>query len=185
VTTGPGSKYVALLKGINVGRNQRVAMTALRELLIGLGYNSVRTHLQSGNALFASRSGDPAGLAREIEKAIDSTLGLRIRCLVRTQDELWAVIRGNPLQNEATDGSRMLVLFLSESPDVTLLAEHDPRELGPDQIRLVEREIYQWCPNGILAAPNLSAFVEKYLKVTVTNRNWNTVTRLGALLDEA
>jgi uncharacterized protein (DUF1697 family) len=144
VTAGPGSKYVALLKGVNVGRNQRVAMTALRELLIGLGYNNVRTHLESDNALFTSRKGDPAKLAREIEKAIDRKLGLRIRCLVRTRDEL-----------------------------------------GPDQIRLVDREIYQWCPNGILAAPNLSAFVEKYLKVTVTNRNWNTVTRLGALLDEA
>jgi uncharacterized protein (DUF1697 family) len=99
------------------------------------------------------------------------------------------VIDGNPLQEMASDGSRMLVLFLSKTPDSTLLAAHDPTELGRDHIRIGERVVYQWCPDGILAAPNVSAFLEKHLDVIVTARNWNTITRntitrLSTMLDE-
>ena len=160
-------------------------MADLRELLSGLGYADVRTHLQSGNVMFTSRSASAVRLAREIEKGIEDKLGLSVRCLVWSSDELRAVLAGNPFQREATDGSKVLVLFLSERPDPTLLEAHDPRELARDQIRIGERVLYQWCPDGFLAAPNVGAFAEKHLKVTVTARNWNTVTRLGVLMDEA
>src|SRR5258708_6917935 len=159
-------------------------MTDLRELLSGLGYRGVRTHLQSGNAIFTSRSGNPAKLAREIEKGIKDSLGLTVRCLVRSRDEVHAVLAGNPFRTGAADGSKMLVLFLSEQPDPTLLAVHNPTELARDQIRFGERVIYQWCPDGFLAAPSVGPFAEKHLKVAVTAGNWNTVTRLAALLDE-
>ena len=160
-------------------------MADLRELLSGLGYGNVRTHLQSGNAIFTSRSGNPVKLAREIEKAIKDSLGLSVRCLVWRGAELRAVMAGNPFQTSATDGSKMLVLFLSDQPDPALLEAHDPTELAREQIRVGERVIYQWCPDGFLAAPNVGVFAEKHLKVAVTARNWNTVTRLGVLLDEA
>jgi len=177
-------KYAALLRGINVGGHQKVAMTDLRELLSGLGYSGVRTHLQSGNAIFTSRSGNPAKLAREIEKGIKDSLGLTVRCLVWSRDEVHAVLAGNPFRTGATDGSKMLILFLSEQPNPALLAAHDPTELARDQIRVGHRVIYQWCPDGFLAAPSVGPFAEKHLKVAVTARNWNTVTKLGALLDE-
>ena len=160
-------------------------MADLRELLSGLGYGDVRTHLNSGNAVFTSRTGNPLKLAREIEKGIKDTLRLSVRCQVWSGDELRAVLAGNPFQKSATDGSKMLVLFLSEQPDPTLLEAHDPTHLAREQIRVADRAIYQWCPDGFLAAPNVGAFAEKHLKVAVTARNWNTVTRLGVLLDEA
>jgi uncharacterized protein (DUF1697 family) len=159
-------------------------MAHLRHLLAGLGYTDIRTHLQSGNAVFTSRHADPAQVENEIEKGFKDTLRLTVRCLVRTGADLKAVIGGYPFQAVATDGSRMLALFLSQAPDPALLAAFDPRALGPAQIMLGERVPYQWCPDGILAAPNVGAFVEKHLKVAVTNRNWNTVIRLGAMLDE-
>ena len=81
-------------------------------------------------------------------------------------------------------GSKLLVVFLSESPDPTLMAEHDPVELAPDRIRLGDRVIYQWCPDGILASPPVGGFVEKHWSVTTTGRNWNTVTKLATLLGE-
>ena len=93
------------------------------------------------------------------------------------------MLAGNPFQKEATIGSKMLVLFLSDDLDPTLLEAHDPTELAPQQIRVGERAIYQWCPDGFLAAPSVGAFAEKHLKVTVTARNWNTVTKLVELLD--
>lgn len=127
----PGSRYVALVRGINVGRNKRVSMADLRDLLMSLGYTAVRTHLQSGNAVLTSHRGDPAQLELEIEKGFQDTLGLTIRALVRTGADLRAVIAGNPFQTEATNGSRLLALFLSQPPDPTLLSAFDPRTLGP------------------------------------------------------
>lgn len=159
-------------------------MADLRELLTGYGHSGVRTHLQSGNVVFTSQRRNPDQLTQEIERGIKERLGLSVRCLVRSGDELQAVIDGNPLSAVATDGSRMLALFLSEPLDSNLLSAHNPTDLGSESIRIGERVVYQWCPDGILAAPNVSAFVEKHLKVKVTARNWNTVTRLSELLAE-
>ena len=110
---------------------------------------------------------------------------LRFSWLLLLQLLAAAVLARNPFQTGATDGSKMLVLFLSEQPDPKLLEAHNPTKLAPEQIRVGERVIYQWCPDGILAAPKVSAFVEKHLKVAVTARNWNTATRLSVLMDEA
>jgi uncharacterized protein (DUF1697 family) len=177
------ARYVALLRGINVGKNKRLAMADLRELLAGLGYTDVATHLNSGNAVFTYRATKPEKLAVQIEKAITEMARMSVRCLVRSSDELRAVIDAHPLEAKATDGSKMMALFLSEAPDATLLAEYDPISLDPDNVRMGDRVIYQWCQNGILESPQVGGFVEKNLKVTVTRRNWNTVTKLSDLLD--
>jgi uncharacterized protein (DUF1697 family) len=177
-------RFAVLLRGINVGGKKKVAMADLRELLSGLGYTDVRTHLQSGNAVFTSPSSDSDKLAREIEHVIEARLGLSVRCLIRDRDEMHAVLDGNPLTAVATSGSKLLALFLSTAPEPDLLALHDPRSLASEHVRLGDRVIYQWCPNGVLEAPDVSRFVERNLKVTVTARNWNTVTKLAALIDE-
>ena len=176
-------RYVALLRGINVGGNKQVAMADLRALLAGLGYTDVRTHLNSGNAVFTSAATEPAALASEIERGIQAALAMSVRCLVRSRDELRAVVDGNPLTEVATDGSRLAVLFLSESPDPALLAAHDPRDLAPETIRLGDRAIYHWCPDGFLAAPDVGGFVQKHWKATVTARNWNTVRKLAEMVE--
>ena len=93
-----------------------------------------------------------------------------------------AVIEANPFAEFATQGSKLLAMFLSASPEASRLAAHDPRELDPEGVRLGERVIYHWCPNGFLQTPNVGAFVEKNLRVAVTARNWNTVTKLAAML---
>jgi uncharacterized protein (DUF1697 family) len=175
-------KYVALLRGINVGRNKRVTMEGLREILGRLGHVDVKTYLNSGNVIFTSRRKDPRELASKIKQALDDTLGMTVRCVIRTGAELSAVIEGNTLIDATTDGSRMLALFLSEQPDAAMLTAHDPTALAPGHIRVGERMVYQWCPDGILAAPNVSAFLEKHWNVVVTARNWNTVTKLAAAL---
>jgi uncharacterized protein (DUF1697 family) len=175
-------KYAALLRGINVGRNKRVTMEDFREIFGRLGHVDVKTYLNSGNVIFTSRRKDPRELASKIEQALDDTLGMTVRCVIRTGAELSAVIEENTLIDATTDGSRVLALFLLEQPDAAMLTAHDPTALGPDHIRVGERMVYQWCPDGILAAPNVSAFLEKHWKVVVTARNWNTVTKLAAAL---
>jgi uncharacterized protein (DUF1697 family) len=159
-------------------------MEDLRALLSGLGHTDVRTYLRSGNAVFSCPAGEPDGLAATIERAITDTLGMSVRCVVRTGTELRAVIDANPLRGVATDGSKLLAHFLSAAPDPGLLKAHNPEDLVPGRIHVGDRVIYQWCPNGVMAEPNVVEFVDKKLKVTATGRNWNTVEKLSAMLDD-
>jgi uncharacterized protein (DUF1697 family) len=177
------ARYVVLLRGINVGRAKQVPMAELRATLEGLGYEDVQTVLRSGNAIFTAPRRAAHTLEREIERALAAELGLESTCLVRTGAELRAVVAADPFGETASNGSRYLALFLSAQPDAKLLAAHDPRELAPDEIRLGERVLYQWCPDGFMEAPALGPFVEKHLGVRATGRNWNTVTKLAALAD--
>jgi uncharacterized protein (DUF1697 family) len=176
------TRYVVLLRGINVGKAKRIAMADLRTLLAELGFTDVKTHLQSGNAVVTGDDDEPAVLAARIGAAIAERFGFEVRCVVLTGPQLQAVIDAHPLADVATDGAKMLALFLSADPDPALLAAHDPLELDPDRARLGPRVIYQWCPDGVLAAPPVAGFAEKHLGVTVTGRNWNTVTKLATFL---
>ncbi len=176
-------RYVALLRGINVGRHQQIVMADLRALLEGLGHTDVATVLRSGNALLTAAEADARRLEGDIEQVIAAQLGLTVACVVRSADELRAVIAGNPLLDRATDHSKLMAIFLSAAPDPDLLAAHDPSALAPDDIVLGDRVIYQWCPDGILAAPASGTFAERHLEVTATARNWKTVTRLATRLE--
>lgn len=176
------TRYVALLRGINVGRAKQIPMADLRTLLTDLGYADVATLLRSGNAVF-SGTGDPAEVASGIEEAIKGKFGMTVGCVVRDGADVAAVIAANPLPDAAAEGSRYLVHFLSAAPDPALLEVNDPVRLDPDRIRIGDRVVYQWCPDGIMAAPDVGTFVVKNLGVVATGRNWNTVTKLAAMLE--
>lgn len=178
---GPAPTLVALLRGINVGGHNKVPMAELRELAATLGFGEVRTHLQSGNVIFTSTT-DPDQAAAQIEQALAQRLGLNIRVLVRTRDEIAAVVAANPLGFVATDPARHFVGFLSAVPDPDRLAGLHPGDHEPDQFRIIGREIYLWCPAGARETRLTNAFLEKRLAVTATARNWNTVTRLLVLV---
>ena len=174
------ARYAVLIRGINVGGRQKLAMADLRAVLAGLGCTGARTLLQSGNAVFDAE-GRPAGrLEEQIAAGIAETAGLSVRCLVREQAELAAVIAANPF-GHVTDGARLYAMFLSAQPDPRLVTEHDPAGLDPGRISLGDRVIYHWCPDGYSQAPPVAAYTEKKLQVAVTARNWNTVTKLAAL----
>ncbi len=176
------TRYVVLLRGINVGKAKRVPMAELRELLGELGYTAVKTHLNSGNAIVTGPDAGTDEQAARIGTAIAERFGFEVRCVVLSGPELHAVLDAHPLADVATDGSRMMALFLSADPDPALLTEHDLVALDPDRARLGPRVIYQWCPDGVLKAPPVAAFAEKHLGVVVTGRNWNTATKLADLL---
>lgn len=175
-------RYVALLRGINVGRAKQIPMADLRTLLTDLGYADVATLLRSGNAVFTG-DGDPAEVASRIEDAVEAKFGMTVGCVVRDGADLAAVIAANPLPEAAAEGSRYLVHFLSAAPDPALLEANDPVQLDPGRIRLGDRVIYQWCPDGIMAAPDVGTYAVKNLDVVATGRNWNTLTKLAAMLE--
>jgi len=174
------ARYAVLIRGINVGGRQKLAMADLRAVLAGLGCTGARTLLQRGKGV-VDAEGRPAGrLEEDIAAGIAGMTGLSVRCLVRESPELDAVIAANPF-GHVTDGARLYAMFLSAQPDPRLVTEHDPAGLDPGRISLGDRVIYHWCPDGYSQAPPVAAYTEKKLQVAVTARNWNTVTKLAAL----
>jgi uncharacterized protein (DUF1697 family) len=171
---------IALLRAINLRSHNKVSMASLRESVEALGYADVRTHLQSGNVVFTS-AGTPAQAEREIADRLAQDLGLEIPVLVRTRDELAAVVEANPLGDVASNPARLFVTFLSGSADSKRVRELDPSAYEPDLFHVGVREIYAWHPEGVRMSRLTNAFWEKRLGVTATARNWNTVTRLLAL----
>jgi uncharacterized protein (DUF1697 family) len=171
--------WVALLRGINVGRNKRVAMADLRRLLESLGCRDVRTLLQSGNAVFTGGRGGATARQRQIASRIDSELGLDVKVLVRTADQLAAVAEKNPFAARGVGPKELHVAFLSTAPAAKKLAGLEPEQFTPDEFEVGDRVLYLRLPNGI-AGSRLPDW-ERTLGLTVTVRNWNTVTKLRDL----
>lgn len=171
-------QYIALLRGINVGGHRKLPMADLRAVLCSLGYGGVTTYLQSGNALFSDPRDDPAELEREIEEGIARDLGLSVRVLIRTRDELARVIDDNPFPHATANPTQLHVSFLSTPPEGERLAGIDARQFEPDQFQVGDRVIYLQYPNGSARTKLTNDFWERRLGLSATARNWNTVTRL-------
>jgi uncharacterized protein (DUF1697 family) len=169
--------YIALLRGINLGPSRRVAMADLRTWLAELGYTDVRTHLQSGNAVFGSPD-TAAEVARQISKRLEERLGFAVDCVVRTPAQLRKVVEANPFDGVATDGARFQVAFLSGPLDPGRLADIDPAVYAPELFHAAQTEIYLWYPNGIHRSKLNGLLTDKRLGVSATARNWNTVGKL-------
>jgi uncharacterized protein (DUF1697 family) len=175
-------RYAVLLRGINVGRAKRVAMAELRALLEDAGYTAVRTHLNSGNVVLTGEEADPAEHAARIEAAIRDRLGMDVRCAVLTADELRAIVDGHPFGDVADNGSRMMAYVYVRAIDTALVAGHPPVPQDPERARVGDRAVYQWCPDGLMAAPDIAPYIKEHLRTDVTARNWNTITKLAELL---
>ena len=175
---------VVLLRGINVGRHKRVKMADLRALLEDAGYRDVRTLLQSGNVVLDTDE-DPGTVAGRIEAALAERLGFAVGVVVRTGEELAAVVAANPLGDVATDGSRHFVVFLSHALEPGALAALESREFVPERWVARERELFLWCPAGVQDSPLMKAATDPRGGPTATARNWNTVTKLLDLVGAA
>jgi uncharacterized protein (DUF1697 family) len=171
------ARQVALLRGINLGARNRVAMADLRELVQGLGYEDVKTLLQSGNVAYTT--GEAAATAgRKIADAVRSELGVDAGVVVRTKPQLAAVLKRDALGDVATDPKRYLVMFLADKAPAKALADVDPEAYAPERFAVHGREIYIWYPNGVQRAKLSHAFWEKRIGGTGTARNWSTVEKL-------
>jgi uncharacterized protein (DUF1697 family) len=174
-------RYVALLRGINVGGHKKVSMADLRILIASLGHTDVSTYIQSGNALFTSPRDDPAELGREIERLIAQNLGLEVTVLIRTPTELEEVIASNPFLSAETSLSKLYVSFLSAQPEDGRLSTIDKGRFDPDDFKVGTRVIYLRYPNGAGRTKLTNDVLERALGLRATSRNWNTVTKLVEL----
>lgn len=174
------TRYALLLRGINVGRNHRMPMAELRELLGSLGLEDVATHLQSGNALVTSTLG-PTALRELVEPALEERFGFTSPVVVRTSAELDALVEADPLGTAATDPRRSVVHFLSRAPGAAAIRALTTADWGDEQIAVHDREVLSWCPQSQLRSPLVQAITKAELAPVVTARNWRTVLRVAEL----
>jgi uncharacterized protein (DUF1697 family) len=171
--------FVALLRGINVGKAKAVAMADLRGIAESLGHRDVRTLLRSGNVIF-SGDGTPDAIAKRFQKAIDERLHIDVSVVVRTAAELGAVVDVDPIPEALDDGSRLHVMFLAAPLSTEERLKLEAVDFGADVVRPVGREIYVWYRNG-MSGSDTAARLGKLVRATATDRNWNTVRKLVAL----
>ncbi|MGY2084219.1 DUF1697 domain-containing protein [Blastococcus sp. SYSU DS0539] len=172
------TRYVALLRAVNLGATRRVSMPRLREVLAARGYGAVRMHLASGNVLVDSGLPE-AELAAELTRVIGEEFGFDVPVVVRTADELADVVAADPLGHLVTDHARYSVTFLAEPPDPDRLPALPPADGGAYELR--NRELYLWLPEGVRRSPMAGWRWDRLLGVAGTNRNWNTVRKLAEL----
>lgn len=175
--------FVALLRGINVGKAKRVPMAELRTLLTELGYTDVVTLLNSGNAVFRAAKGTPAKHAAQIAAAISSKLKVDVPVIVKSAQELTTIVAENPLAETATDPARLLVAFAQDAAALSGLVGIEPLVVPPEQFLRSKHAAYLNCVNGILESKAGKALLGKAGK-SVTTRNWATVLKLQALARE-
>ncbi|WP_031086387.1 DUF1697 domain-containing protein [Streptomyces sp. NRRL WC-3549] len=174
------TRYAALLRGINVSGHRRVPMAELRALLTDLGHTGVATHLQSGNAVFGSASGDEGTLGAELERAVEEHFGFRVDVLVRTGRYLAQVAEACPFPADRLEGRQLHVTFFDRSVDAARFASLDAAAFLPEEFRLGARELYLYAPDGLGRSKLADALARPALNrgVLATTRNWNTVARL-------
>ncbi len=175
--------YVALLRAINLPHHKQVAMADLRDLLTQLGFVDPRSLLQSGNLLFRSGARSGAQLERLLEKEAASRLALETDLFVRSAAEWQSVIAHNPFRKEAErDPARLVVIFLKDAPSAKAVRALQVAITGPEVVRASGRHAYIVYPNGTGRSRLTNALIEKHLGTRGTGRNWNTVLKLGALV---
>jgi uncharacterized protein (DUF1697 family) len=177
------ARHIALLRGVNLGAHNRIAMPALREALAEAGFEDVATYVQSGNVVLTSGSSAEA-VARKVRKAIADRFGLEIEVVVRTRTELAAIVKRDPLGKVSKDRKRYQVSFLSSKPKAETVRKLEAAAVEPERLVVHGREIYAWHPNGVGRSKLATLLAGKGLGVTATARNWTTVTKLLSLADE-
>ena len=163
--------YVALLRAINVGGTGRLPMKDLAALCSGLGFDNVRTYIQSGNVVFESALAEPKVKAR-LEKALEAELGKPSAAILRSAEDLAAVVKRNPFPGAAPN--QLLIVFLDEAPVKGALA--DARIPGREVMKLDGRELFIHFPDGMGSSKLRVPFA-----ATGTGRNLNTVVKLAEM----
>jgi uncharacterized protein (DUF1697 family) len=172
------TKYVAFLRGINVGGKNKIKMETLREVISALGFQNVKTYINSGNLIFETAETDEKVLAETIEKAIENEFGLKIKTMTRTVSEIKEIVENNPFAGQFENDKDVHVFFLEEEmPEEKrelLLSNNNENE----QFAVSGREIFCLLRVSVLDSLIGKDYIGKKLKISATARNWRTVNKI-------
>ena len=165
-------RYIALLRGVNVGGHAKLPMKTLRELIESLGHTEVQTLIQSGNVVFSSSRKITSA---SIESALEREIGLTVPVVLRTPAELERVVARNPFPR--ADPASLHVGFMTRKPSAAAVRGLDSNRYAPEEVAVTTLETYFHLPDGMGRA-KLPPYVGRQLGVPTTVRNWRTVTTL-------
>jgi uncharacterized protein (DUF1697 family) len=177
------TRYIALLRGINVGGSKKIEMAALRTLLASLGFENVKTLLASGNAAWDAESDDMTGMRAAIEQGIEATFGFSASVIVRPREQVERLVASDPFKDvEVTEDTRLYVTFLPTptnsqlkipyhvpAPDFTILSVTDTAVCSVLTLSPTSRTV------------DAMSILERQFGKNITTRNWNTVVKLAGL----
>jgi uncharacterized protein (DUF1697 family) len=181
-------RYVALLRGINVGGRNKVAMADLRQLAESLGHSEVATYIQSGNMVFTSSDDSVSSLADALEREIARSLDVRPAVVVLSRADLAQVIADNPFPQEASPKCLHAVLRRDDLTREGLAAIAAAQEVAQakgcrDEAIVVGRTLFLHTPDGLGRSELAAQLARTSAQATGTARNWATVTRLMGMLE--
>jgi uncharacterized protein (DUF1697 family) len=174
--------YICFLRGINVSGQKSIKMEALREMFESLKFKNVCSYIQSGNILFESPETNIEKLQAKISKEIGTTFGFDVPVCILTAKEIQAIIKKNPFGDK--DPTKLHVTVLSKAPakdEETALAEINA---GKDELKILGKNVYLFCPEGYGNTKLNNAVIEKKLKCSATTRNWKTLNEMMRLSTE-
>lgn len=173
-------KYVCLLRGINVGGNKKVPMAELKQMFGALGYQNVKTLLNSGNVVFEAEKAGEELMVSRLEEAIHKTFGFESRVMVRSMADLEALIALDPFKEiEATKKTRLYVTFLRKKSQSALDLPYTSPGKDFRIIAKTNREVFSALMVETARSVDAMAFLEQEFGKDITTRNWNTVVRMA------
>lgn len=175
------TRHVVLLRGVNVGKGNRLPMAGLRAMLQDLGHTGVHTLLNSGNAVFSAAAGSPSQLATEIAGALQARFGVLTPVIVKSAAEFAAIVARNPIVPPAAENARFLVAFTMDNTRLQALASLQPLLQAQERLAVTEQAAYLHCAGGLLQSRAAEALLGKAGR-HLTTRNWGTTLKLAALL---
>lgn len=174
-------RFIALLRGINVGGHNRVPMLELRSLCTGLGWDDVETYIQSGNVLFSAR-GKGRRMEAAVEQAIERSFGLTIPVLVRSAAEWSKYVAGNPFPEASEQEPNKVMLALSKLPIADQAEETlQGRAAELERVTRVGDALWIYYGGGAARTKLTPAVLDRISGSPVTTRNWRTVLKLAEL----
>lgn len=171
---------IAILRGINVGGKRKILMKDLKKLCEKLDWKKISTYIQSGNIIFHSSENNTT-LENKLEKAINDEFGFEVPVIIRTAEELQAILANNPFLEPETEKSKLHVTFLKHIPTTENQQKAETVQAGADQFSIKNNTIFLYCEGKYHQSKLSNTFFEKKLKVQATTRNWKTVEKLAEL----
>jgi len=172
-------KYVAFLRGINVGGHHKVPMADLRKELEKLGFENVMTLLNSGNIVFEAISNNEENLEKKISAHLEKSFGFPIPTIVRKSEMIYELLNINPFKDvQLTKDIRLYISFLQENVQTKLKLPWTSSDNSYKIIGKIDKNILSVLDLSVSKTPKAMEDLERYFGKNITTRNWNTIKRI-------
>jgi uncharacterized protein (DUF1697 family) len=174
-------KYVAFLRGVNVG-GITLKMQDVKNIFAGLGYKNITTYIQSGNIVFDSSETGKALLEGKIRESIKTKSNLDVGVFVKTKEHIEGIVSNNPFDKKM-DQKSLSITMLSDAPAGGKLAAAKAVNSTEEKFILKRDVIYCFYGKGYGKSKYTNNYFEKTLGVSATTRNWTTINKILEIMN--